>query len=217
MNQHFPFMQLPLELRFIIYKALLVKPDPIDCTQHGYIYMPRFAGDRHWSDHDAPPTEPHNLALLRTSRTIHAECSPFFYAHNTFLAPSLGSLLYWLQIELSACHRAAVARLVVYWDDDRPGVTMQVLQSCVGLRVLEIRFLEITPLGRGGNWGRFDGLGDLMGLRGIEGLVVRRDEGDEGVRGGYEGWETLVGRLEVVRGLRTEGVLGRRYGRGLGG
>lgn len=88
---------------------------------------------------------------------------------------------------------------------------MQALHTCVGLRFLDLRFLEITPLGRGGQWCHFDGLSDLLRLRGIEGLVVRKDEGGLGVVGEYEGWEELLVALQVVRGPRGRGLLGRQY------
>ena len=64
---------------------------------------------------------------------------------------------------------------------------------------------------------RFEGLSDLLRLRGIEGLEVSKDEGDATLVGDYEGWEMLLVALRVVRRLRSRGELMRLDERDFGG
>lgn len=64
----FRFLDLPGEIRNMIYKTLLVKPDPL--------LVPRC---------DILPWRHHWLALLRANKQIHHEAASIMYGFNTFV------------------------------------------------------------------------------------------------------------------------------------
>ncbi|KZF24846.1 hypothetical protein L228DRAFT_57061 [Xylona heveae TC161] len=107
----FPFMQLPPELRYQVYKHHL-------CFEHDIGPLVRIptsnlrSGRNHCIEYRQRPT-PSGLALLQVSRQIHAEAVSIFYRCNRFVMRGESQLSI-LTNNIGAVRRAYISDLSIY-------------------------------------------------------------------------------------------------------
>lgn len=161
----FPFMKLPAELRIMILKEALKAPSQVRCpmklTQ---------------SNHERSIVT--TSRALRVSKTFYNEAMPIYFRCNTFHFKSLNELkLYLLNFRVES--RRSIRSLSILWRDYHPDNTVKLLRGCVSLRRLSI-LLRCEHLHFGAKWfltfAKRYGIEELLKIRGIEQLDVRRDQ-----------------------------------------
>ena len=86
------FLDLPRELRDVIYNIALVRLFPVEVTRdHGPVYRRRYQYDDDYEDNSyEDKTFPENLSLQRVSKQISIEASEIFYGQEWRFTGSLG-------------------------------------------------------------------------------------------------------------------------------
>jgi hypothetical protein len=89
------FLDLPAELRNVIYEQVLEHKSPIE-IRHRHVYEIHFAYCR---------------AMTQVNRRIRAECLSIYYMSNTFLLLSLDNCIAWLKVIGDDCRHLQHLRL----------------------------------------------------------------------------------------------------------
>ena len=215
-QESFPLMRLPPELRFMIYKEVLVARRDI-IVPRPYIpdYNMRFYGDKYNCD----PYHSSSAAcqIFRVSKALYNEAMPVYFGENTFRFKDLDALETALEI-LTAERRRSIRSLSINFHGPHPVKSMRLLYECVSLRQLSLginnwgtypnRF-GVTPL-----WQTICGVKALLKVRGIQTLQVRKVGSYPSGFGwcqSHRDWKKLVSALQVLKQPYTEAALRRRY------
>ena len=184
-SEPFPFMRLPLEIRNMVYKELLIQPGSIEIgniyeEEDRFIYG-AFAV-RKWMDSDDNEQierfrQTPVCKLFLTSRTVYRESTPLYFGRNVFGLTDLGKVLSFLG-RLSPNLRRAVTSLELKYVGTAPAQANKILATCTGLRQLSIIFSYQTAYmmrGFGTSLMKLRGLKDLLKLRGLKQVGIERD------------------------------------------
>lgn len=173
----FPFMQLPLEIRIMVYKEFLVMPSPIffGLGLKTQAILRSRNPDTSIKENGIPQTLVCQLFL--TSRSIYQEAMPLYFSLNRFHFSNLHVLLVVLSSLKPNCRRQ-IARISFAYQGPSPAKAFKVLSTCVGLRDLIIRLTGFTPnlirledeLPR--RLMKMGGISQLLKIRGIKKLGV---------------------------------------------
>lgn len=176
-KEPFPFMRLPPEIRNMVYKELLVQPGVV-CVQWKDLRIEEYMRSKGRLGTDECIDECIDgrsiRQLLWTSKTIYREASTFYFGSNHFRFQCLGTLTTCLQ-HLKPDFRRLLRRITVPFTNVAPARAMKLLGRCISLSELT---LEISSLGT--TWSsrryqgrmKFNGLNDLLKIRGLDKLTV---------------------------------------------
>jgi hypothetical protein len=182
-KEPFPFMRLPPEIRNMVYKELLVQPGVV-CVQYNDLLMQKYVRKRFRMEEYVRSKDGLGIdvcidgrsirQLLWTSKTIYREASTFYFGSNHFRFECLGTFTTCLQ-HLKPDFRRLLRRITVPFTNDTPARAMKLLGTCISLSelTLEISSLSTTWSSRR-HQGRmkFNGLNDLLKIRGLDKLTV---------------------------------------------
>ncbi|KAL8861965.1 MAG: hypothetical protein Q9178_001835 [Gyalolechia marmorata] len=195
----FPFMELPLEIRTMVYEeVLLASPSISIMTQH----LPAYMG------YSPPTTE-----LLRASKTLYHEATSIFYGRNLFEFLDLDALDGFLT-KFSIQQRRMITSIALGIWGITPAKSVRLLQGCVSLRHLKVKVLLNTLDGYYPNrpgQPRAAGIQGLLDVRGIRELDVTLPtfvniEDDQQ----REAFERLKKALQVVKLPRSVASMRRQ-------
>ncbi|KAK7977281.1 hypothetical protein PG988_004771 [Apiospora saccharicola] len=158
----FPFLQLPREIRDVIYKFVLVEPPKYQRRHEAtckYASLsptcaekpPFCTAESYYCEDFCHCAKRRNLAILSVNRQIYDEGSPVLWEDNVFSFCSTASFNQWLESTVSAAKRSIIRHIAIYliqhWahrlgGDDR-GIAMDDrllynLQTCTNLRRLDL-------------------------------------------------------------------------------
>lgn len=161
-----PFLKLPLEVRNMIYKELLVKPEPIQ--------MKRPKG--------RPQSEPPVLGAFTVSKQIHQEAVSIYFGGNVFSAAGLAILAKFLHnIGPYACNAIQAVSILYHWKtkySERNEISFERLAGCKSLRKIHLvigcfyRWKKIREPGDHVPMLKRPGIQSLLKTRGIQELDV---------------------------------------------
>ena len=179
-GEPFAFMRLPIEIRNMIYRDLLIDSVPIVIySAYSSLYEDRRRADvapayrRAWHilkrtmvPRVSSPKILYQLAL--TSRGVYREAMPIFFAHTTFELEDLRCVPKFFG-SLSPNSRRAVASINLWYVGKAPAAAFKMLATCVGLRRLRINMHD---------WETHDMMSypdnDLMNLPGLRECLKMR-------------------------------------------
>lgn len=179
----FPFMKLPLEIRTMVYKELLVLDNPINFMWYVGYSGPRrcqlAAGVKIDKRFVIPrPALEQICGLLRTSSAIHEESFRIMFGYNTFHFDELDMFESFVS-KLRPDYRRSIARMTLCYFGRAPARAMKLLRECVGLRSLSIILDCMTvyhmPYNKGTGFRdikKLHGMNDLLKVRGIRNLQI---------------------------------------------
>lgn len=128
-HRPFPFMQLPLEIRTMIFKSFVTQSKRVRVSS----WKPHFPSA---SDESTPQDSVCNIFLV--SKAFYREAAPLYYHLNLFHFPRLEDVL--LLKTLAPDNRRAIKSISVDYVGQSPAKAFAFLQTCVGLRQLRITF-----------------------------------------------------------------------------
>ena len=156
----FRLMDLPLEIRTMIFKELLVTTGPIVFINHVYvtsghkavnhIHLPRafaYMGTGDASSFgfinvdEKLQTQHECLNIFSTSKAIYRETVPIYFGLNTFYFDNMNYFEEFLA-KIGADYRWQLARVRIRYYGSSPARAIKPIASCVGLRELT---LDIEP------------------------------------------------------------------------
>ncbi|KAL8848811.1 MAG: hypothetical protein Q9221_006189 [Calogaya cf. arnoldii] len=210
-KEPFPFMKLPLELRYMVYKELLVMPCPIT------IYSP--ARHYHQTGHLAFVTrnDRHEeycplatCQILQVSKAVHAEAMPVYFGSNTFDLWDLDALSYFLSKLNPDSRRCITSVILSDYYGRHPARSMKILRGCVSLRQLTLMFASGAFNYGNIPWHSVHGLKDLLQIRGIQCLKTNKPNTDWLWVGASTKWPELVKKLQVLKQPYSEAAIRRQ-------
>ena len=192
-DQPFRLMDLPLELRCMIFRELLVMPGPVFIK---YVYREGQVGvyARPARVAPGPPKgfwyeelngsnlirQSSLLSIFSASKTIYRETVPLYFGCNHFDFVDLDRMEQFLN-QVGAEYRWQIASISVRYYGKAPARAVKRLRECVGLRVLR---LDITSY----SFGRGDpntphetpllAMKDLLRIRGLDSIDLSVIGGD---------------------------------------
>ena len=180
-EEPFPFMKLPLEMRRRVYDMHLVMAEHITIGHGCYYGTPQVC---QCPDLDQPSTVkcvPFNSSITNlwsVSKAIYYESIPVFFRFNRFNFVHLDRLHAFLS-GIGPTSRRYITSIRFIYDGRAPARAIKVLKECVGLRRLTIliTFTTIYLIQGIYKLTRLHGCTDLLKVRGIEELeiIVRED------------------------------------------
>ena len=188
-DQPFRLMDLPLELRSMIFRQFLVMPGPVLFSRLAYKQMAPFARSgsvrvedlrrRTYEDEEyiesAMIRQSSLLNIFSASKTIYRETVPLYFGCNEFDFYSLDYMDQFLG-KIGAEYRWQIASITVDYDGKAPAKAVKRLTECVGLRRLTLNitthsFGRIDP--RTPNEARLVGMNDLLRIRGLDRIDLK--------------------------------------------
>ncbi|KAI4161826.1 MAG: hypothetical protein LQ342_004517 [Letrouitia transgressa] len=185
----FAFMSLPVEIRRMVYKEILVMPDEI-CDGS---WVPN-----RWHD---PKTQPRVRQFLLTSKTIYFESMPVYFGLNTFHFHMMSSMEDFLK-HTAVDHRRRIRRVSFALYGYAPARSLKLLRECVSLQYLHVRAGILST-----HWGKNNmlmgayGVNDLLKIRGIRKLEITCND-PPGYRTPGD-WDCFVGALQLLKQPHT--------------
>lgn len=178
----FHFMELPVEVRIMIYQELFSMPGFI-CPA---LYFPKktmLCIRQPDGTFIAKKFDPKSfLGVFLASKTIHGEAGPVLFRNNDFLLDGLNDLETFLAYLRPDYRRNLTSIRLQYWGG-APAQAMKMLSECIGLRRLSIDFTERSTVCM--SYARpflmkLWGLNGLLKIRGLEklelGVIMRNGE-----------------------------------------
>ncbi|KAI4230056.1 MAG: hypothetical protein L6R36_000313 [Xanthoria steineri] len=212
-DEPFPFMKLPLELRQMVYKELLVMPWPVIMDAPHCCYYP----GKHLTHVVHDDGHPHEYCPLATcqirqvSKALHIETTPIYFGHNTFKFRNLNALSFFLT-KLKSESRRSITSLIVRYEGGHPARSMKLLRSCFALRRLSINCTWGTIRYGQFPWYTIRGLKYLLQIRGIQTLELKKPTPSEHFS--WEAyrmeWQELLEALQVLKQPYTEAAIRRQ-------
>lgn len=210
-----PFMRLPLEIRTMIYKELLIMPGPIEFRSSYYLSAEPVCFTTGPLDCEIPIYQKDVCQMFNASKTIRLESAPLYFRYNRFRFQDLRGLEKFLN-RIPPTFRRAVASISLKYDYGAAARTMRMLSGCLGLRHLCIVLLPghmfPTPPYRMHGLMQLQGLNDMLKIRGLEKVEVLVKPWDSGSTI-YAVWEDLPEfekALEVLKEPHTKAQLARQ-------
>ncbi|KAI4249581.1 MAG: hypothetical protein L6R42_008923 [Xanthoria sp. 1 TBL-2021] len=212
--QGFPFMELPPEVRNMVYKEVLKAPWIIDIDAWWNSY-PRCSLPQLVTE-DYSPGE--SCRLLRVSKAIHNEAYPVYFGCNTFSCNGFRALRGFLSKLKREYSRSIRSPTFEFWGES-PAKAIRLLQGCVSLQYLQIDFTIKTLFeyrSRKSDSLTLPGFNDLIKIRGIRRLRINRPK-IETNKDAY--WETILDKfdfesfiegLQVLKRPRSEAMVRRQ-------
>ncbi|KAL8791279.1 MAG: hypothetical protein Q9195_005968 [Heterodermia aff. obscurata] len=187
-DQPFRLMDLPLEIRSMIFREYLVMPGPVFFGRSGWKRLEPFATDdfpeRKMPCDDFTGMYPESNKILQSglvnifsvSKTIYRETVPLYFGCNQFDFFTLDDLERFLS-KIGPEYRWQIASITVNHNGRAPARAVKRLAECVGLRRLT---LHIESYSFGGNprsphEARLLGMKDLLRMRGLDKIVISYD------------------------------------------
>ena len=184
-DKPFRLMDLPLELRHMVFKEFLVMDGPImfrSCIylveRKTYILAPPFAnvspeGDRNVDYYKASNivTQSNLLYIFSVSRSVYQVTVPIYFSSNTFDFKSLTAFDRFIT-KVGAVPRWQLARVRITYLGDAPARAFKHLARCVGLREATLQFEPYWAIGpsRTAKLLQLYGIKDLLQVRGLKKL-----------------------------------------------
>jgi len=177
-KEPFPFMRLPPEIRNMVYKELLVQPGVV-CVQYNDSrveeYVRKDLRIKEGSREIEVCIDGRSIRqLLWTSKTIYREASTFYFGSNHFRFQCLDMLTTCLQ-HLKPDFRRLLRRITVPFTNVAPARAMKLLGTCISLSELTLEISSLCTTWSSRRYqGRmkFNGLNDLLKIRGLDKLTV---------------------------------------------
>ena len=185
-DQPFRLMDLPLELRSMIFRHFLVMPGPVLFT---YFAAPHARHDSAGVESQNNPLSEdftglfpeHNgiqqsslLNIFSASKTVYRETVPLYFGCNQFEFCSLDRMEQFLNKIGAECRWQIASITVEYWGR-APARAVKRLAECVGLRVLMLK-IGLYSFGRShsspAQKARLIGMKDLLRLRGLDRISI---------------------------------------------
>ncbi|KAL8924498.1 MAG: hypothetical protein Q9172_002663 [Xanthocarpia lactea] len=208
----FPLMELPPEIRTMVYEEVLVASPSISIiSQRSAAFMGYTAPRRVlYILDDSART---GCQLLRASKALYHEAMPIFYGRNTFDFGDLDALDGFLK-KISIQQRRMITSVALRIRGTTPAKSIRLLQGCVSLRRLEVKVImgtldgyDLNRLGQP----RAAGIRSLLEIRGINELDVTLPQffyiWDDQQR---EAFEELKKALQVLKLPRSIASLRRQ-------
>lgn len=209
-DEPFPFMKLPLELRQMVYKELLVMPWPITMDAPYCCYYPR----KHLTHvlHDDGQLHEYcpliTCQIRQVSKALHIETTPIYFGHNTFKFRNLNALSFFLT-KLKSESRRSITSLIVRYEGGHPARSMKLLRSCFALRLSIDCTWETMRYGQF-PWYTIRGLKDLLQIRGIQTLELKKPTPREPFGFAAYEWQDFLEALQVLKQPYTEAAIRRQ-------
>ena len=194
-DQPFRLMDLPLELRSMIFRQFLVMPGPVLFRTLAWRRIGPFARPepvriedlRQWTDSDDDDEgyteyfiEPDLirqsslLNIFSASKTVYRETVPLYFGCNEFDFNTLDHMEQFLG-KIGAEYRWQIASIAVVYNGKAPAKAVKRLTECVGLRRLTLK-VNTHSFGRMDpstpNDARLIGMNDLLRIRGLDRLDI---------------------------------------------
>ena len=178
----FPFMELPLELRIKVYEFHLVFPKSLSINIGSYFHIAETmvckCPDVHSvSPKGCVPFDKSILNILSASKDSYFESVPVFFGSNVFKFLRLDSLRDFLSY-IAPTSRRNITTVALGYHGIAPAKALKLLRGCTGLRRLTIfvtwSTVDLVPFGC--NLMKLPGLKHLLKIRGIKELQVIADE-----------------------------------------
>ena len=189
-DQPFRLMDLPLELRSMIFRQFLVMPGPVLFRCMAYKQMVPFARAesvgvedlRRWTYEESLGSfveseiirQSSLLNIFSASKTIYRETVPLYFGCNEFDFKSLDYMEQFLSKVGAEC-RWQIASITINYKGKAPAKAVKRLTECVGLRRLTLHinthsFGRVDP--RTPNEVRLIGMSDLLRIRGLDRIDI---------------------------------------------
>lgn len=211
-DEPFPFMKFPLELRQMVYKELLVMPWPIttDAPYCCYYLRKHLTHVLHNDGqlHEYCPLV--TCQIRQVSKALHIETTPIYFGHNTFKFRNLNALSFFLT-KLKSESRRSITSLIVRYEGGHPARSMKLLRSCFALRRLSIDCTWETMRYGQFPWYTIRGLKDLLQIRGIQTLELKKPTPREPFGFAAYEWQDFLEALQVLKQPYTEAAIRRQY------
>ncbi|CAO1596975.1 hypothetical protein XANCAGTX0491_000802 [Xanthoria calcicola] len=228
--QGFPFMKLPPEVRNMVYKEVLEDTSIINLIALGDTKKVREVRGKPALlryDPEMPPVTPYSqgqsdrLMLLRASKAIHDEAYPVYYGRNTFFCRGFSALRGFLGT-LKPEYRRSIRSLSFYVWGDPAAKSIRLLQGCVSLQYLHIDCTTVRLWDDLKSDSVIPGYNELLKLRGIRSLQIRRPVKAGFYRLGgqpyrtirpadtHAYWEEIIEELQVLKQPRSEAMVRRQ-------
>ena len=213
-DQPFRLMDLPLELRTMIFKQFLVMPGPVLFRQTGWKKLTPFAaldsGEsaaiHDWSPSDFMLLEESKkiwqsdlLNIFSASKSVYRETVPLYFGCNKFDFQTLDDMDKFIS-KVGAEYRWQIASIAVSYFGRAPVKAVKRLNECVGLRelTLHVDCFSFAPFYSGKRPdASLPGMRDLLRIRGLDKIDLVMD--DEQFLFGY-----TPPAGDVIDGLRKQ-------------
>lgn len=210
-----PFMQLPLEIRTMIYKELLIMPSPIEFRSSYYLSAEPACFTTGPLDCEIPIYQKDLCQMFNASKTIRLESAPLYFRYNRFRFQTLRVLEKFLN-QIPPTFRRAIASISLKYDYGAAARTMRLLSGCFGLRRLCIVLLPghmfpSPPYSMHGLM-HIQGLNDMLKIRGLEKVEVQVKPWCTGaiIDTVWEDMPEFEKALEVLKEPHTKAQLARQ-------
>ncbi|KAG8525382.1 uncharacterized protein KY384_009026 [Bacidia gigantensis] len=170
----FRLMQLPLEIRMMVYKAHLIQPDTVLIS-----YKKRHSPPSVYTTDRSPPVPEQRkaysidqaelLSLRLASKAVYNETAQIFFHYNTFEFRESQYVQRFLR-KISLQDHQAIRSIKYHFCGTAPAQAAKALAGCKGLQRLQIECSWRTTCGV--QWPKAYGIKDLLKVRGIKEVVV---------------------------------------------
>ncbi|KAL8750671.1 MAG: hypothetical protein Q9199_006918 [Rusavskia elegans] len=149
--------------------------------------------------------------IMQVSKALRIETTPLYFGHNTFEFRDLNAFSFFLT-KLNSESRRSITSLILRYEGGHPARSMKLLRSCVSLRQLSLECTWGTIRYGDFPWYSIYGLKDLLQIRGIQTLKLKKPRLSE-----YFSWEAycmewqeLLEALQVLKQPYSEAAIRRQ-------
>ena len=162
----FPFMKLPIEIRFMVYREHFLQPE----EEFVFEYTPWSTGIKRWVNHDVPVQR-----VFETSKVVYQEAAPLYFRTKPFHFNSIITLATFLERCGPTCLHN-LSTITFAHQGAYAAKAFKLLAKCLSLDSVTIIAVVYTPKYDTATGTRLlmksAGIKDLLKVRGVKNVQV---------------------------------------------